>query len=117
MVGVSQLFGALMNLCARLLERDKGGMHPFQILFARMSITTLCAVVYMYYTKVPHFPFGAKEVRLLLVVRGTSGFVSRVSMHLASGTLTTVLLCSLASMVYGSYLCHLLPREAAEKTG
>ena len=113
LVGVSQLFGALMNLCARLLERDEGGMHPFQILFARMGITTLCAVIYMYYTKVPHFPFGAKEVRLLLVVRGTSGFVSRVSMDLASRRLTTVLrvVWYLWSMVCISVISYTVKRR------
>ena len=66
-----------MNLSARLLELDGEGMHPFQILFFRMSITTVCSILYMWYTKVPHFPLGAKEVRGLLVARGLSGFVSR----------------------------------------
>jgi hypothetical protein len=77
LVGCAQVFGALMNLSARLLELDGEGMHPFQILFFRMSITTVCSILYMWYTKVPHFPLGAKEVRGLLVARGLSGFVSR----------------------------------------
>jgi len=76
LVAAAQLFGALMNLCARLLELDGEGMHPFQILFARMSITTVCSCVYMYYNKVPHFPLGARDVRILLVARGVTGFVS-----------------------------------------
>lgn len=77
LVGFAQVFGALMNLSARLLELDGEGMHPFQMLFFRMSITTICSILYMWYTKVPHFPLGAKEVRGLLVARGLSGFVSR----------------------------------------
>jgi len=77
LVGFAQLFGATMNLCTRLLELDKEHrMHPFQILFFRMSITTVLSCIYMYKTNVPHFPFGAKEVRLLLILRGTTGFVS-----------------------------------------
>lgn len=76
LVAAAQLFGALMNLCARLLELDGEGMHPFQILFVRMSITTVCSCAYMYYTKVPHFPLGARDVRILLVARGVTGFVS-----------------------------------------
>jgi len=75
LVAFSQFFGAIMNLTARILEFDGEGMHPFQILFARMSMTTVISCIYMYYAKVPHFPFGTKEVRGLLVLRGISGFV------------------------------------------
>jgi hypothetical protein len=74
LVGLSQLFGALMNLTARLLELEGDGMHPFQVLFARQGLTTICCCVYMWWTKVPDFPLGKKEVRWLLVVRGVSGF-------------------------------------------
>jgi len=74
LVGFSQLFGALMNLTARLLELEGAGMHPLQVLFARQSLTTICSCIYMYWTNVPDFPFGKREVRLLLVARGVSGF-------------------------------------------
>jgi hypothetical protein len=75
LVAVAQLFGALMNLAARLLELE-GGMHPLQILFARMSMTTVLSCLYMWRNKVPDFPLGAKGIRGVLVVRGVSGFVS-----------------------------------------
>ena len=75
LVAFAQFFGSLMNLSARLLELEGEGMHPFQILFARMSLTTVLSCIYMYYTKVPHFPLGPKEVRGLLVARGLTGFV------------------------------------------
>lgn len=82
LVAVAQLFGATMNLCTRLLELDEEhGMHPFQILFFRMGITTVCSMIYMWYTNVPHFPLGAKDVRLLLVLRGTTGFVSYLPLN------------------------------------
>ena len=45
-----------------------------QILFARMSITIVLSCLYMWYTKVPHFPFGDGKVRGLLVARGMAGF-------------------------------------------
>lgn len=79
----AQIFGCLMNVTTRLLENPtpnpasptpEPGMHPFQILFARMSITTICATSYMWYTRTPDFPFGPKEVRWLLVARGIGGF-------------------------------------------
>jgi len=74
LVALSQLFGALMNLTARLLELEGNGMHPFQVLFARQGLTTICCCIYMWWTKVPDFPLGKKEVRWLLVARGVSGF-------------------------------------------
>jgi len=73
-VFAAQFFGALMNLSARLLELDGKGMHPLQLLFVRMSLTTTVSCLYMYWKKTPHFPLGAKEVRRLLVARGLSGF-------------------------------------------
>lgn len=74
LVAVSQLFGALMNLSARLLELE-ADMHPLQILFARMSVTTVLSCLYMWWNKVPHFPLGPPGLRWVLVVRGISGFV------------------------------------------
>jgi hypothetical protein len=77
-VAAAQLFGALMNLAARLLEVESG-MHPLQILFGRMSLTTVLSCLYMWYNKVPDFPLGPKGVRGVLVLRGLSGFVRTTS--------------------------------------
>jgi hypothetical protein len=74
LVALSQLFGALMNLTARLLELEGQGMHPFQVLFARQLLTMVCCTVYMYLKQVPGFPLGSKGIRWLLVARGVSGF-------------------------------------------
>jgi drug/metabolite transporter (DMT)-like permease len=112
LVAVAQLFGAFMNLCARLLELDGEGMNPFQILFARMSLTTLFSCIYAYRTHVPDFPLGPRnrEVRWLLVVRGFSGFFgifgmwySMMYLPLAEATVITFL----APCVAG-YICHVL---------
>jgi hypothetical protein len=81
LVTVSQFFGALMNVATRLLELDGAGMHPFQVLFVRMGLTMILCCVYMWYTKVPYFPLGRKEVRKLLVVRGLSGFFGIFGMY------------------------------------
>jgi len=109
-VFVAQLFGALMNLAARLLELEGEGMHPLQLLFARMSITTLLSCLYMYWKKVPDFPLGAREVRWLLVGRGLSGFFgifgmwySMMYLPLAEATVITFLVPSCAG-----YICHVL---------
>ncbi|KAB5585449.1 hypothetical protein GE09DRAFT_946078 [Coniochaeta sp. 2T2.1] len=112
LVAVAQFFGALMNLSARLLELDGEGMNPLQILFARMSLTTLFSCIYAYITHVPDFPLGPKirEVRWLLVARGFSGFFgifgmwySMMYLPLAEATVITFL----APCVAG-YICHLL---------
>ncbi len=73
LVAVAQFFGALMNLAARLLEKE--GMHPLQILFSRMVSTTLLSCLYMWWYQVADFPLGARAVRLALTVRGVTGFV------------------------------------------
>ncbi|KAA6407811.1 MAG: hypothetical protein FRX48_08162 [Lasallia pustulata] len=74
LVLLSQFFGGLMSVTTRLLETSGSGMHPFQILFARMSITAFVACVYMWWAKTAHFPLGMPEIRWLLVVRGFGGF-------------------------------------------
>lgn len=46
---LAQFFGVLMNVTTRVLEVEgnKGkGLHPFHILFARMSITMVLASLY-----------------------------------------------------------------------
>ncbi|MCJ1389262.1 hypothetical protein MMC18_002118 [Xylographa bjoerkii] len=74
LVLISQLFGGLMNVATRLLEGGNDALSPFQILFARMSITAALCYLYMWWTKVKHAPLGKREVRWLLVVRGLTGF-------------------------------------------
>ena len=108
LVAGAQLFGSLMNLTARLLELE--GMHPFQILFARMLISAVIASGYMYKARVPDFPLGAREVRGLLIARGVTGFFgiygmwySMMYLPLAEATVMSFL----APCVSG-YLCHVL---------
>ncbi|KAF2845761.1 hypothetical protein T440DRAFT_459688 [Plenodomus tracheiphilus IPT5] len=106
LVLISQFFGTLMNVTTRMLEmegNDGKGYHPFQILFARMSITVVCSSYYMWYTKTEHFPFGMREVRSLLVARGLLGFFGVFGMYysllylpLADATVITFLAPSLA---------------------
>jgi hypothetical protein len=74
LVATSQLFGALMNLSARLLETEGKGMHPVQVLLIRQSITSLACLTYMWWMSTPGAPFGPSGIRILLVIRGISGF-------------------------------------------
>lgn len=70
-----------MNVAARVLETEKDGMHPFQILFVRMGMTTILCCLYMWYKKVEHFPLGQKKIRGLLVCRGLVGFFGIFGMY------------------------------------
>jgi drug/metabolite transporter (DMT)-like permease len=87
LVLLSQFFGCLMNLSTRILEHTSShgpGMHPFQILFARQSITALtCTIWAMYSGTIPDFPFGPRNlrIRLLLVMRGVFGFLGVFGMY------------------------------------
>lgn len=81
LVSFSQLFGALMNVTTRLLELEGEGMHPFQVLFARQGLTVILCSIWMWWKSVPGFPFGAREVRMLLVARSISGFFGIYGMY------------------------------------
>ncbi|KEQ82638.1 hypothetical protein M438DRAFT_398227 [Aureobasidium pullulans EXF-150] len=117
---LAQVFGVMMNVTTRLLEIEgnKGkGLHPFQILFARMSITVVLSSLYMWYTKTPHFPLGNREVRWLLVARGLGGFwgvfgmyYSLIYLPLADATVITFLAPSLTCWV-----CSFLLKEPFTK--
>ncbi|KAK3706005.1 hypothetical protein LTR37_012999 [Vermiconidia calcicola] len=103
---VGSFFGCLMNVTTRKLEVEgnKGqGLHPFQILFARMGITFVLSTGYMFWKNTPDFPFGKKEVRGLLVMRGIGGFAgvfgmyySLLTLPLADATVVTFLAPSLS---------------------
>ena len=84
LVMLSQLFGVMMNVTTRLLEMDGShgaGMHPFQILFARMTGTLVLSCSYQWLAGVEDAPFGSKEVRKLLIARGVGGFFGVYGMY------------------------------------
>ncbi|KAL5358387.1 hypothetical protein BJX96DRAFT_146445 [Aspergillus floccosus] len=77
LVLAAQFFGSSMNVMTQILERtgnDGKGYDPFQILFARMSITMVASYLYMWYARVPH-PLGTRPVLGLLVLRAMAGFI------------------------------------------
>lgn len=118
LVLVAQIFGVGMNVSTRVLETDGShgkGMHPFQILFVRQSITaSLCTAYGIYSKSVPDFPLGPRDTRWLLVARGIFGFLgvfgmyfSLLYMPLSEATVLTFL-----SPILSCYLCSfLIPGE------
>lgn len=73
LVIISTFFGSLMTLLTKLLERDGRGMHAFQILVVRMAVSWVVCISCLYYTRRSEFPFGPKNVRWLLLMRGAFG--------------------------------------------
>ena len=74
---LAQFFGSTMAAITRLLETDtadRAPMDPFQILFARQSVTVLFSLLYMWWAKVPEAPLGPKAIRPILALRGFGGF-------------------------------------------
>ena len=49
-----------------------------------MTITTALSTIYMWWSKIAHFPFGLPEVRWLLVARGIGGFFGVFGMYCES---------------------------------
>ncbi|GAB7364915.1 hypothetical protein MBLNU230_g5705t1 [Neophaeotheca triangularis] len=106
----------MMNVTTRLLEvegNEGKGMHPLQILFARMAITLVLASGYMWYKQTPYFPLGMPQVRSLLVARGFGGFFGVFGMYysllylpLADATVITFLSPGLAC-----WACSILINE------
>jgi drug/metabolite transporter (DMT)-like permease len=137
LVLLSQAFGSLMNVATRILETDGThgkAMHPFQvltptlyvitqpiflptdtqpsfqILFARQSLTSAFSLAYGYYTHIPHFPFGPRNVLPLLIARGVFGFFGVFGLYfallylpLAEATVLTFL-----APILSCYVCALL---------
>ncbi|KAG5941030.1 hypothetical protein E4U59_001980 [Claviceps monticola] len=113
LVALSQLFGALMNMSARLLELEGDGMHPIQMLLLRQGVTSVFCLLYMRWMKTPNAPLGAPEVRWLLLLRGSTGFFgifgmwwSMMYLPLADATVITFLAPGVAGM-----LCYFFLRE------
>ncbi|EXJ72250.1 uncharacterized protein A1O5_04754 [Cladophialophora psammophila CBS 110553] len=114
LVLASQAFGVGMNISTRLLETPGAHgepMHPFQILFARQSITALICTTYgIYFKTTPYFPFGPRGVRWLLVLRGIAGFFGVFGLYFSLlylplseatvlGFLSPILTCYLCSFI------------------
>jgi hypothetical protein len=63
-----------MSLTTRVLETGfETKFHALQIVFVRMLATATLGSAYLWYKKVPGFPFGPHGVRWLLIIRGISG--------------------------------------------
>ncbi|TGZ83166.1 hypothetical protein EX30DRAFT_304792 [Ascodesmis nigricans] len=109
---VSQFFGSLMNVIARILSTGLLGnqkFHALQILFVRQSITTAGCLLWMWFNSIK--PLGDPKIRILLLVRGLAGFFgvfglyySLTYLDLSDATVITFL-----APIVASYACSIIP--------
>ncbi|KAF2021454.1 hypothetical protein BU24DRAFT_487870 [Aaosphaeria arxii CBS 175.79] len=82
LVFLAQTCGSIMNTAAKLLATGyEEKFHSLQIIFVRMSCTTIIGCLYMWYNKTPDFPLGRRGVRKLLVLRGFAGFIGLFGLY------------------------------------
>ncbi|BFZ53703.1 hypothetical protein PYCC9005_000733 [Savitreella phatthalungensis] len=84
LIALAQAFFAIMNVFTKLLANPPPPVPPvstFQLIFARMALTYIFAVIYMTSTGVQDWLLGPREVRWLLVLRGSVGFVGLFSLY------------------------------------
>lgn len=82
LVVLAQTCGSVMNTAAKLLATGyETKFHAMQIIFIRMSCTTILGMLYMTWHKTPDFPLGARGIRGLLVLRGSCGFVGLFGLY------------------------------------
>lgn len=82
LVFLAQTCGSIMNTAAKLLATGyETKFHAMQVIFIRMSCTTVLGMAYMAYNRTPDFPLGQKGIRGLLILRGTCGFVGLFGLY------------------------------------
>ncbi|KAJ4403120.1 hypothetical protein N0V91_006696 [Didymella pomorum] len=107
LVFLAQTCGSIMNTAAKLLATGYDTkFHAMQIIFIRMSCTTVIGMLYMMWHKTPDFPLGAKGIRSLLVLRGTCGFIGLFGLYyslswlnISDATVITFIIPTLTALV------------------
>ncbi|KAI9450011.1 hypothetical protein BJY52DRAFT_1419732 [Lactarius psammicola] len=74
LVGASQFFLSAMNVTVKVLNSLDEPVPTLELIWVRMVITYICSIAYMYWQQIPDPVFGPKGLRLLLVLRGFTGF-------------------------------------------
>ncbi|KDQ57902.1 hypothetical protein JAAARDRAFT_34714 [Jaapia argillacea MUCL 33604] len=109
--GAQGVFSFMSVLVKKLSSLDEP-VPTLELVFSRMIITYICCTSYMVLRGVPDPFLGPKGVRLLLILRGFSGFFGLFGVYFALNYLslsdTTVLtfLGPLATTVAAAYLLH-----------
>ncbi|KAJ4391247.1 hypothetical protein N0V93_004864 [Gnomoniopsis smithogilvyi] len=105
----AQIFSASMNVSIRLLENASTHLHPLQILFVRMSITTFGITFWLLRQRQFTSIVGKQANRPLLLLRAFGGFMGVFGLYyslrylnLSEATVITFMMPLVASL--GGYL-------------
>ncbi|KAI0274065.1 EamA-like transporter family-domain-containing protein [Russula aff. rugulosa BPL654] len=85
---VSQFFFSGMNICVKWLNSLDEPVPILELIWVRMTITYIGSVAYMLWRKIPDPVLGPKDVRVLLVLRGFSGFIGLAGLYFSLGRLS-----------------------------
>ncbi|KAG2113495.1 DUF6-domain-containing protein [Suillus discolor] len=77
----SQFFFASMDISVKLLNGLEPPVHALQIIVIRMGITLICCEIYMTVMGIPDPIAGPKGVRMMLFIRGVTGFFGLSGMY------------------------------------
>ncbi|EAU89555.1 hypothetical protein CC1G_02444 [Coprinopsis cinerea okayama7 len=81
LIAAAQIFFSLMNVTVKALNSMDPPVSALELVAVRMGVTWVCCVGYMLVTKVPDPWLGPKGVRLWLLFRGFTGFISLFGMY------------------------------------
>lgn len=82
----SQVSAAIVHGVVKSLETTSssnanGAVDPFQILLVRMVITGVACSAYLWFKRVPDFPWGHHDVRHILLLRAFGGVLGAGGMY------------------------------------
>lgn len=81
LVLASQISAAAIHAIVKILETGTQPVHPFQILQVRLFITGVGCTLYLWSSRVPDFPLGPRDTRLLLALRALGGLFGAVGFY------------------------------------
>lgn len=100
---LAEFLMSVMNVVARYLQTSlppERKLHPFHVMFWRMSVTCSCCLVWGFYNRIPEFPFGKRELWPILLLRAGSGFVG-ISCFYGRFAMTYLARCGVGVYVIG----------------
>ncbi|KAJ7262735.1 drug/metabolite transporter superfamily [Mycena haematopus] len=98
LVTAAQAVFSFVNVAVKILQNLDEPVSTLQLIIVRMGITYICSVAYMLIRRVPHPFIGPEGVRMLLGLRGITGFIG------LNGTYFSLQYLSLSDVTVISFL-------------
>lgn len=117
----SELCNSWMLVATKLLENDEVGsedpINPLQILVVRMTVTYIGCLIYFKTRNIENAPFGPKELRWVMSIRGLCGFFAVAGLYysLINLSVSDVIVIQFLGPTATSLLAYLLLKERFTK--